>query len=125
MVQLILGDGIVLPETSHDKYLCYPEKLEVQRDMISGRRVVEVRGTVQKISYAYDYMEDSLCRTALAVLRSKASFTAVYLPDDSDEMRSGSFLCESLTNPSFVFSSGGKPFWHNLAFTLREVRPHD
>lgn len=125
MVQLILGDGIVLPETSHDKYLCYPELLVVQRDMISGRRVLEARGTVQKISYAYDYMKDSLCRAALAVLRSSASFPAVYLPDDSDEMRSGSFLCESLTNPSFAFSDGGRAFWHNLAFTLREVSPHD
>lgn len=126
MIQLIIGsEGIILPETSHDKYSCYPETIGSQIDMIYPRRVFEVRGTVQKISYSYDYMEDSICRKLLAILRSKSSFPAVYLPDDSHEMRSSYFLCENLTNPSFAFSSSGKAIWHNIAFILREVRPHD
>lgn len=128
MTQLILIDSsgrhIVLPETSHDKYACYPESLDVQIDMISGRRIREVKGAVQKINYAYDCMEDSLCREVLSALRSKDNISALYLPDDSDKMRSGDFLCESLSNPTFAFSSAGKALWHNISFVLREVRPH-
>ena len=51
MTQLILADNIYLPQTSHDKYKCYPAQLGEQVDMISGRRVLEVRGWVQMIEY--------------------------------------------------------------------------
>lgn len=124
MVQLIIN-GIELPETSRDKYSCYPETLGQQIDMISGRRVTEVRGTVQKISYAYDYMGDALMRKVLAVIRSGRSFEVSYLPDDSDEMKTSVFLTESCTNPTFAFSRSGTPYWHNFDFVLREVTPHD
>ena len=42
MTQLILANSIYLPETSHDKYKCYPAQLGEQVDMISGRRVLEI-----------------------------------------------------------------------------------
>lgn len=124
MVQLIIN-GIELPETSRDKYSCYPEILGQQIDMISGRRVTEVRGTVQKISYSYDHMGDALMRKVLAVIRSGRSFEVSYLPDDSDQMTTSIFLTESYTNPTFAFSKGGTPYWHNFEFILREVKPHD
>lgn len=124
MVQLII-DGIYLPETTRDKYSCYPEQLGECVEMISGRQVVEIRGNVQKISYSYDYMGNDLCRQLLAVLRSGRSFQAFYLPDDWNEMISSQFICESLSNPTFAWSKSGVPYWHNVSFTLREVKPHD
>lgn len=124
MTQLILNNEIYLPQTSRDKYRCYPSDLKVQLDMISGRRVEELRGVVQVIEYEYDYMGDALMRRVLAVLRGGKSFPAAYLPDDGDAMVPGIFLTQSLTPPSFAFARGGVPYWHNLAFTLREVRPH-
>ena len=81
MTQLILNNTIVLPETSADKYRCYPAQLTQSIDMISGRRVVEVRGNVQMIEYAYDYMGNDLLRQVLAVLRGQTSFTVSYLSD--------------------------------------------
>lgn len=124
MTQLIVG-GVVLPQTSNDKYSCYPDKLATQVDMISGRRVQEVRGTVQKISYAYDTLEIDTWRQLAAVLRSGTSFSVQYLPDDSDTMVSSSFLVESIQAPRFGFARNGRGVWHDIAFTLREVRPHD
>ena len=41
MTQLILNGGIALPETSKDKYRCYPSILNQQVEMISGRLVEE------------------------------------------------------------------------------------
>ena len=70
MTQLILNGGIALPETSKDKYRCYPSILNQQVEMISGRLVEEVRGTVQMIEYSYDYMGNELMRAVLEVLRS-------------------------------------------------------
>ncbi|MFR0798475.1 hypothetical protein [Alistipes sp.] len=124
MTQLII-DGIFLPETSRDKYQCYPGELSVNVEMISGRMVREVRGHVQYIVWSYDYMGNELWRQLSQVLRSNASFTVAYLPDDGDELVSGEFLVESITQPTFAFSRGGVGLWHNVGFTLREVRPHD
>lgn len=127
MTQIILG-GLPLPEVSRGSYRCWPEDLSVQLDMISGRRVIETRGTVWKVSYSYDYMGEALMRQALAVLRSGAPFIASVLPDNSDEMVTSRFLTESLSPPGMAFSrrqgDKEKAFWHQIAFTLREERPH-
>ena len=124
MIQLIIG-GVTLPETSNDKYSAYPLEIGTQIDMISGRRVTESRGHVEIITYSYDYMGNDLMRQVLTVLRSGTAFTAQYLPDDSDKLKSSEFVVESMENPTFAFSRSGKPFWHNISFTLREVSPHD
>ena len=124
MTQLII-DGIYLPETSRDKYRCYPAQLGEQVDMISGRRVLEVRGQVQMIEYEYDYMGNELMRQVNAVLRSGQAFTAAYLPDDGDELVVSTFLTQDFPMPTFAFSRGGVPYWHNVSFVLREVKPHD
>ena len=124
MTQLII-DGIYLPETSRDKYRCYPAQLGEQVDMISGRRVLEVRGQVQMIEYEYDYMGNSLMRQVNSVLRSGQSFTVAYLPDDGDELVVSTFLTQDFPMPTFAFSRGGVPYWHNVSFVLREVKPHD
>lgn len=124
MTQLIIN-GILLPETSRDKYQCYPGELSVNVEMISGRMVREVRGHVQYIVWSYDYMGNALWRQLAQVMRRNTSFTVAYLPDDGDELVSGEFLVESITQPTFAFSRGGVGLWHNVGFTLREVRPHD
>lgn len=124
MTQLIIN-GIALPEASGGKYQCYEGTLSEQIEMISGRMVTEVRGHVWNIEYAYDYMGNELTRRLLAALRSGTAMTVKYLPDDSDELEESKFLCEDLTPPTFAFSRSGKPFWHDIKFKLREVRPHD
>ena len=93
--------------------------------MISGRTVREVRGHVQMITWSYDYMGNTLWRQLAAVLRGNTSFPVVYLPDDSDTMVSGTFLVDSITQPTFAFSKGGVGLWHNVGFPRREVKPHD
>lgn len=124
MVQLILN-GVILPETSKNKYRCYPSEQGVMVDMISGRRVNEIRGNVQIIEWSYDYMGIELGNTVLGILRSGKPITVGYLPDDGSKIVSGEFWLQSLTPPSFAFSKSGVPYWHNIAFTLREVKPHD
>lgn len=124
MTQLIVG-GVYLPQTSGDKYQCYPGELNVTVEMISGRTVIEQRGHVQMIVWSYDYMGNDLWRQLAAVLRSGKPFTVVYLPDDGDEMRTGTFIAESVTQPTFAFDKNGKGLWHNVGFTLREEAPHD
>ena len=122
--QLII-DGIYLPYTSGDKYKCYPKELGTQAEMISGRVVTEVRGHVQVVEYAYDYMGNALWRQIAKVLRSGGVFPASYLSDDRDELVTSSFICEKLGTPSFAFARDGQALWHNISFTLREAEPHD
>lgn len=126
MDQIIFGNGLRLPETSRDNYACFPDNLSVQLDMISGRRVIETRGTVQKVRYAYDYMGNELMRQVLAELRSGEPFIATVLRDTGDYYTS-TFLTESLDEPTMAFSrrkgDKEKDFWHRISFTLREERP--
>lgn len=124
MTQLIIN-GIALPEASGGKYKCYEGTLSEQIEMISGRVATEVRGHVWHIEYSYDYMGNEMTRQLLAALRSGSALTVKYLPDNSDDLKESTFLCEDLTPPTFAFSRSGKPFWHDISFTLREVRPHD
>lgn len=123
MTQLIIN-GLTLPQTSRDKYSCYEDDLGVQKEMGSGRMVTELRGKVQIIQWSYDYLGDELCRPLLAILRSGTSFPVSYLPDNSNELLTSTFLKTSLTPPTFAFSRSGRAYWHKIAFTLREVRPH-
>lgn len=122
--QLILGD-VVLPYVSGDRYSAYPDMLSRQVEMISGRVVEEQRGKVWRVSWSCDYLPTETKDAALAVLRSGEPFQAVFLPDNGTEMVAATVLTESLTPPTFAFTSHGVVRWHNLAFTLREVTPHD
>ena len=124
MTQLIVG-GVTLPETSNGKYSAYPVEIGTQIDMISGRRVTELRGHVEVITYSYDYMGNDLMRQLLSVLRSGSAFVCQYLPDSGDELVESVFILDTMENPVSAFSRSGKPFWHNISFTLREVEPHD
>lgn len=124
MIQLILND-VVLPETIKSKYRCYESELGVEVDMISGRRVREVRGNVQKIEWGYGYLELEFGAKVLEILRSNKPISVAYLPDTGTELQNGEFWVESLKAPQFAFSVDGVPYWHNLSFTLREVKPHD
>lgn len=123
MTQLIIN-GTILPLVNHDKYKCYPQDLAEQIEMISGRIVQEVRGTVQIIEWSYDKMTDETYCSLLAALRG-GEMTVTYLPDDSDTMQTGKFLCTEYPAPAFAFASNGKALWHNVSFKLREARPHD
>ncbi len=125
MTQINLKNNLPLPEVSRDKYACWEEILSVQVDMISGRRVIEQRGKVWKVSYSYDYMGEVMLRAVLKVLRGDAPFVATVLPDDSDEPVTSTFVVESMSQPTMAFSRRDKAYWHNISFTLREERPHE
>lgn len=123
MTQIVL-EGMALPETSGDRYACWEEMLSVQLDMISGRRVIEERGTVWKVQWSYDYLDNDTTRALLAILRASRPVLAAVLPDNGDGMISAVFVVESLTRPTYLFDDNGVPCWHGLGFTLREEEPH-
>lgn len=123
--QINLGGGLAMPNVSFDQYSCWEDMLSVQVDMISGRRVVEERGLIWRVSVSYDYLTDSVLRAALAILRSGAPFIASVLPDSRDTPVTSRFLVESLTQPKLLAFDSSKPIWHGLAFSLREEEPHD
>ena len=122
--QLQIG-GVSLPISSNDKYSCWEEPLVVSVDMISGRRVQELRGKVWHASYSFDRLNNDTLRSVLSVLRSGEPFQAFILPDTQDEMIAGTFVLESITPPTFAFLQNGSSVWHNLAFQIREEAPHD
>lgn len=124
MTQLIIG-GVALPKTSNDKYRCYPQQLAEQVEMISGRMVTELRGPVQVIEYGYDYMQPETYTALLSALRAAPPIRVTYLPDDGGAMITSDFVCTKAPMPTFAFAMDDKPYWHDVSFVLREIKPHD
>lgn len=128
MAQMIL-DGHYMPHMDYDAYACWETPLVTQIEMISGRVVSEVRGggsryKVWRGRAAFDLLDNDLFQAIYPVLKSGKPFPASMLPPTGTQMISGTFIVESLTDPSFAFSDGGEPVWHGLALQIREVSPH-
>lgn len=123
-LQLMI-DGVVFPSSTHDNYSAYEMILTEQMEVADRSIVEEISGWIWKVEYSYDYMGMSKLREALDVLRAGGVHEVSFLPDDSDEWKSGRFIVESLSAPSLAFIRGGAGRWHNISFTLREVTPHD
>ena len=123
MTQLII-DGLYLPQTSRGRYRCRVVPMQTQVVMANGRMVTEIIGDVWEISYSYEHMDDAIYRALLGKLRSHGALPCVALPDDSDTMITGDFICTVQPKPTFSFAQGSRAIWSNVAFTLREVRPH-
>lgn len=120
MTQLIIN-GHAYPETSHDKYKCYPQELGETFRMINSRLVTEVRAVVMVIEYSYDYFYDEQMRQCLSDLRGRNDLTVQYLDPESGQMKTSVFRCTVKPSPTYAFSVGGVPRWHNINFTLEEV----
>lgn len=123
-VQLII-DNTLFPSSTHDNYSAYEMILTEQLEMADRSMTEEVSGWIWKVEYSYDYMGMSKLRECLNVLRKGGVHTVTFMPDDSDETRTGRFFVESLSAPSLAFVRADQGRWHNLSFTLREVEPHD
>lgn len=123
MIQITLN-GLDFPETSGDKYKCYPKDIGTTLTMASGRLVFEKRAEKTIVEYSYDYpdgIEDELMRRMLEILRSNPIEGTVL--EDSGELRTEMLLCTNLTPPSYAFSINGIPYWHSVRFALEGVNP--
>ena len=128
MTQLIVG-GVTLPEQDNDRYAAWEDVLTTAVEMISGRVVQEVRGRgdryrVWRARIAFDHLENDVFQAVYPTLKSGKAFSAFVLPPNGTELAGGTFLVESLTDPSFAFDDNGEAVWHGLAFQIREVSPH-
>lgn len=123
MDQIIMG-GWQLPEVSQDNYSCWEDDRSAQVDMISGRRVIEQRGKVWKVSYSYDYMGSEKLKILLSMLHSNAPVLCNVLTPLSSELYTAYFVVESVSGPTMAFSRKDNAFWHQISFTLREEKPH-
>jgi hypothetical protein len=135
MTQLILdkyGENITLPESQKDGY--FPEKSPLAADveMISGRVVRELRGTVWVIRYQYGYFDTATKDKVLAACEKgqKEPIYCDFLTQESaGELTEGRFWVTELNRPKFMWARSDNgtpvPIWADFSFTLREVKPSD
>lgn len=130
MEQLVI-DTISLPESRKGGYRAWREDIGKAVDMISGRQVREVRGTVWRIAYQYGFFDDEDKQKILAALENgrKKPISVGFLPPNSNEMVVGSFFVTAMNYPKFMWSrdldGNPVPMWADLSFELREVKPSD
>ncbi len=130
MNQLII-ESIALPESKKGGYRAWRDNLGVEVEMISGRQVREIRGSVWRVAYQYGFFNDADKQRILAALEKgrRQPIDAAFLPPDSNELRTGSFFVTALNYPKFMWSrttnGSPAPMWADLSFELREVKPSD
>lgn len=130
MTQIVI-ETIGLPESKKGGYRAWREDLGKSIEMISGRQVREIRGTVWRIAYQYGFFNDEDKQKILTVLENgrKKPISVAFLPPDSNELKVSSFFVDSLNYPKFMWSrdveGNPAPMWADLSFELREVKPSD
>ena len=123
-IQLIIN-GVRCPTTTRDRYSATPIDYKELLQMADKSWSEEVVGTLTHISYSYDKMDDGTYQEILKALRGGGVKTVSYLPDDgTTELVPSEFLVETMPRPTLQFYINQTPRWHNVAFTLIEVRPH-
>lgn len=130
MTQLILdtsGFNLVLPESQKGGYRAYEEDLSVEKQMISGRLVKELVGTVWRIEYQYGFFSGEEKDAVIAACqkgRREPIECAFLPPSGQNEMIAGTFFVTEFSSPKFMWSSDGKALWADFSLSLREVSPH-
>lgn len=123
-IQLIIN-GVRCPTTTRDRYSATPVDYRQLLQMADMSWSEEVIGIGTRISYSYDKMGDGTYQELLKALRGGGVKTVSYLPDDgTTELVTSEFLVETMPRPTLQFYINQTPRWHNVAFTLIEVRPH-
>lgn len=148
MTQLILdttGYNIQLPESQNGGYVVDYQPLSVDVEMITGRVVRELRGSVWVVSYQYGYFDDATKNSVIAAVekgRRQAIKCGFLPPDSTGAFKYSDFIVTSFTYPKFMWSRKvmGKviddegqeidgyvptPMWGDFSVTLREVKPSD
>lgn len=135
MTQLILDtaeDSVVLPECREQLYSAAIVPLSEDVEMISGRLIRELRGSVWQISYQYGYFTPEMKNRVISVCR-KGLGTPIrcsFLPPESEgELLSSVFWVMTFSEPKFFWSRSVNgapvPMWGDFSLTLREVKPND
>lgn len=135
ITQLVLdsrGDPVVLPQASRERYSAVLAPLSESVEMISGRLVQELRGSVWQVSYKYNYFSPDMKDRVIAACRKgrRGPIWCDFLPPESGgELLSSRFWVMDYTEPKFYWSRDVRgapvPFWGGYALKLREVRPSD
>lgn len=135
MTQLIIdvdGEAIQMPESIKTRYQAWEEDESVQLTMIAANMVVELRGTVWRISYQYGYFNDEMKDRVIRACRKgmREPILCSFLPPEGEELLVGEFFVTTFNSPKFYWTYDDetgkeKPIWGDFSMELREVEPHD
>lgn len=124
------GENMVLPESRKGGYSAVRKPLSVSVEMISGRMVKEVRGSVWTISYQYGLMNDEDKNRFIGICeKGTVSPIGCEFLMPNGETKSSMFFVTGWKPPTFYWSRDvdGNPvaMWGNYSISLREVKPSD
>lgn len=124
MVQLVVN-GSEFPEAygSEGSYQAYESDMVSTLKTFSGKIIEAIQGKATVIEYSYTYLEDSLLRVLLSAKRSGSCMVEYILPSESSPSHSAEFVFEEFSNPRYLMSVGGVPYWTDISFKLRERVP--
>ena len=130
ITQLVLdvdGVNLSLPESRNGGNNVSREMQAVSVEMISGRVVRELRGSVVRVSYQYGYFNDEM-KTKFLYACEKGRGTPItcgVLFPDRAELSYSKYWVTGIGYPKFMWSREGEPLWADFRVELQEVEPSD
>lgn len=139
VTQLILdinGSPVSLPESKKGGYIAEKRPLSVDVEMVTGRMVRELRGSVWVVTYQYGYFTDIEKNNVIAACQKgqRGSIRCAFLqPTSSGALSYSDFLVTSFSYPKFMWSKKTSategtefiPMWGDFSLEMREVQPSD
>lgn len=133
LTQLILdtdGYNLILPESWKGRYNAQLTPLSEDVEMVTGRLVRELRGSVWVLDYEYGYFKTEMKNRVIAACEKgkRTPIACAFLPPDSEgELSRSRFWVTKFTYPKFAWGQGTPPvpLWGEFSLTLREVEPSD
>lgn len=141
MTQLILDVGgydLVLPESIKGGYLAERRPLFVDVEMVTGRMVRELRGTVWVVSYQFGFFGEEMKNNLISACEKgkRQPITCGFLPPESSgTLQYSDFFVTDFKRPKFMWSrqqtndatgvTAPVPMWADFSVSLREVKPSD
>lgn len=101
--------------------------LSSEVEMISGRKVREIRGYSWYISYQYGIFDDNTYIDLIKICEKgmREPINCTFLIQENDKLINQKFWVETYERPRFMFSREGKAVWLNFSVQLIGANIYD
>lgn len=121
----LIINNILIPDMEKDSLIIYESPLDQNLRMISGRMVIEERGSIWVIQANFEDIDTDLLKQLTASLRSNRVHIIAFLPPDGGtELVTSQFVLTEQPNPALRSWQNDFPEWGGMSYTFEEERPH-
>lgn len=122
----LIVNNILIPDMERDSLSIFETPLDQYLRMISGRMVIEERGSIWTIQANFEDIDTALLKELTSSLKSNWVHNITFLPPDGGtELVTSRFVLIQQPNPVLRSWQFDLPEWGTLSYVFEEENPHD